>query len=184
MTDLKMDEVPQDTEGETKAMLLDSFRVPVRFAGQEMFVTLHPGQSIETIRKIIATDHGMVFEELIIVRDGHDGTLDDCQPIDEHYPHHHRHHVHHKSAVEVTVYYQTQAKSHRFPRRATIEDVLDWAIDIFKIDAALASEFELARKGSQEELPGSEHIGHLAGHCETLELSLVRGDIANGGCHD
>ena len=44
----------------------------------------------------------------------------------------------------------------------------------------MATEFELARHGQKEELPGTEHIGHLAGHHHVLELDLVRGDIANG----
>jgi hypothetical protein len=45
----------------------------------------------------------------------------------------------------------------------------------------MATEFVLTRHGQKEELPGSEHVGHLAGHHHyTLELDLVRGDIANG----
>jgi hypothetical protein len=58
--------------------------------------------------------------------------------------------------------------------------VLVWAIKAFNIDPGMATEFELTRRGGKEELPGAEHIGHVAGHHHELELDLVRGDIANG----
>jgi hypothetical protein len=80
----------------------------------------------------------------------------------------------------VTVYYQAGEHAHAFKRSATVEDVLMWAIAAFHIDPSMATEFELTRHDQKEELPGTEHIGHLAkGEC-TLAFDLVRGDIANG----
>ena len=82
--------------------------------------------------------------------------------------------------VDVTVYYGAQDKTEGFRRNDTVDDVLDWAVTAFNIDSGLASEFELARHGEQEELSGSTHIGPLTHGQKTLALDLVRGDIANG----
>ena len=80
----------------------------------------------------------------------------------------------------MTVNYQAGQYRRVFKRFEAVKDVLIWAIEVFEIDASMATEFELARYGQKEELFGAEHIGHLAGkNCE-LELDLVRGDIANG----
>jgi hypothetical protein len=95
-------------------------------------------------------------------------------------PRHRRHHVHHRGEVKVTVYYQAEVHERDFKRHATVEDVLTWAIKAFNIDPSMATEFELARHGQTEELPGAEHVGHLAGHHHELALDLVRGNIANG----
>lgn len=81
----------------------------------------------------------------------------------------------------MTVRYQAGAHQREFRRQAPLERVLDWAISKFAIDPAMAGEFELTRAGTTEELPLSEHVGHLAGKHDCLELDLVRGDIANGG---
>ena len=82
--------------------------------------------------------------------------------------------------VDVTVYYGAKDKTEGFRRNDTVDDVLEWAITAFEIDPSLASEFELARHGEQEELPGNTHIGPLTHGQKTLALDLVRGDIANG----
>jgi hypothetical protein len=50
----------------------------------------------------------------------------------------------------------------------------------FNIDASMADEFELARHGVKEELPGTDHLGKVAGGSKRLGLDLVRGDMANG----
>ena len=82
--------------------------------------------------------------------------------------------------MTVSVNYQASQRSRVFKRFEAVKEVLIWAIDVFEIDASMATEFELARHDQKEELFGAEHIGHLAGkNCE-LELDLVRGDIANG----
>ena len=52
-----------------------------------------------------------------------------------------------------------------------------WSVDVL----VRWGEFELTRSGSTEELPLSDHVGHLAGKQDVLALDLVRGDIANGG---
>ena len=84
--------------------------------------------------------------------------------------------------VRVTVYYQASQHTRTFKQFEAVKDVLTWAIGVFKIDASLATEFELARRGQKEELRGFEQVGHLAEkNCE-LELDLVRGAIANGSC--
>ena len=82
--------------------------------------------------------------------------------------------------VTVTVFYQASQHSRAFKGFEAIKDVLAWAIEVFGIDASLATEFELARQGKKEELRESEQIGPLAGKDCKLALDLVRGDIANG----
>ncbi|MFL6728208.1 MAG: hypothetical protein ACJ8FS_17085 [Sphingomicrobium sp.] len=84
--------------------------------------------------------------------------------------------------IAVTVHYQSKTESHGFKPGETVEDVLDWALKVpaFGIDAAMASEFELARHGQTEELPLGDHLAKLATGAKLLELDLVRGDIANG----
>ncbi len=155
-------------------------RLPVRFEAEDRFIEIRPGQLIEHILTIVATSHGLLVEDLYVVRDGEDEPAGCAEPA-HHEGHHRRHHVHHRQAVTVTIRYQAAAHHHEFARHATLERVLDWAIRVFGIDTAMAGEFELARAGSTDELPLSEHIGHLAGRHHTLDLDLVRGDIANGG---
>lgn len=84
--------------------------------------------------------------------------------------------------IAVTVYYQSKTASQGFKPGETVEDVLDWALKVpsFGIDAAMASEFELARHGETEELPLADHLAKLATGAKQLELDLVRGDMANG----
>ncbi|MCB2059319.1 MAG: hypothetical protein R3E09_07500 [Novosphingobium sp.] len=171
-----------DTEGERGAEL-GPIRLPVRFEGHDLFLDIGPGQLIEHVLALIAKDHGVLLEDLIVVRDGEDEPADCAHPV--HRDHHHpRHHVHRRNAVAVTVRYQAGAHQREFRRQAPLERVLDWAIGEFAIDPAMAGEFELTRAGSTEELPLSEHVGHLAGKHDCLELDLVRGDIANGGSDD
>ena len=84
--------------------------------------------------------------------------------------------------VKVTVYYQASEHRRVFKRFEVVKDVLTWAIEAFKIDANLATEFELARRDQKEELRGFEQVGHLAEkNCE-LELDLVRGIMPNASC--
>ncbi len=117
---------------------------------------------------------------LLLVREGEDEPLSAMILIDASYPRHRRHHVHHQGEVKVNVHYQADIRHRDFKRQATVEDILTWAITVFSIDPTMATEFELARHGQREELPGTEHVGHLAGHEHELALDLVRGDIANG----
>lgn len=82
--------------------------------------------------------------------------------------------------IAVTVHYQQHSAQEAFHPNATIEEVLGWAIGHFGIDPGMAGEFELARHGVTEELPASNNLGRIATGAKTIELDLVRGDIANG----
>jgi hypothetical protein len=157
-------------------------RLPIRFEARDLFVELGFGQVIGHVLAIVATNHGLLVEDLYVVRDGEDEPMD-CAHAASHDGHHRRHHVHHRHPVNVTVRYQASTHHREFRRHAPLERVLDWAIRAFGIDPAMAGEFELTRAGSTEELPLSEHVGHLAGKHDRLELDLVRGDIANGGVY-
>lgn len=179
MTDMTLHD---DTEGGQNARGADDRRLPVRFEAQDLLIDLRPGQLIEHILALIAANHGLLVADLIIVRDGEDEPADCAHPV-HHDQHHRRHHVHRRNPVDVTVRYQADEHHREFRRQAPLERVLDWAIRVFKIDPAMAGEFELARAGSTEELPLNEHVGHLAGKRDCLELDLVRGNIANGGTH-
>ena len=155
--------------------------IPVKLGlSDERVIQVQIGRSITGILEIVAAERGCLVEELIIVREGEGEPLTELVLIEADYPRHRRHHVHHVSEVTVKVFYQADEKGHPFKRHATVEDVLTWAIKMFKIDATMASEFELALHGTKGELPGTEHIGHLAGRHHELVLDLVRGDIANG----
>ncbi|RUY22840.1 hypothetical protein EN978_34120 [Mesorhizobium sp. M7A.F.Ca.US.001.04.1.1] len=157
-------------------------RLPIRFEARDLFVELGQGQLIEHVLAIVATNHGLLIEDLYVVPDGEDEPMDCAHPV-RHDGRHRRYHVHHRHPVDVTVRYQASVHHREFRRHAPLERVLDWAIVAFGIDPAMAGEFELARAGSAEELPLSEHVGHLAGKHDRLELDLVRGDIANGGIY-
>ena len=86
----------------------------------------------------------------------------------------------HLGELKVTVYYQANHHTRVFKRFEAVKDVLAWAIEVFGIDASMATEFELARQGKKEELREFEQLGHLAEKNLELALDLVRGDIANG----
>jgi hypothetical protein len=146
----------------------------------ERTVDVELGSSVEVLLDVVAAERGCRIEDLIVVREGEDEPLSATILIDADYPRHRRHHVHHRGEVKVTVYYQSEFHDRDFKRHATVEDVLTWAIKLFNIDPSMATEFELARHGQTEELPGTEHVGHLAGHHHELALDLVRGNIANG----
>jgi hypothetical protein len=157
--------------------------IPVKLGHhEERTIEVELGRSVYTILEIVATERGCKVEELALYRDDEDEPLANIVVIDVDYPHQRRHHVHHAHDVKVTVYYQGRDKGRDFKRNATIGDVLEWAIDEFKIDPSMASEFELALHGQTTELSASEHVGHLAGHHQELSLDLIRGDIANGAC--
>ncbi len=140
----------------------------------------NPGIGISSRLAELALKRGVVLEEVEIFRDGELAALTEIIIVDEGYPHHHTHHVHRKEKVLVTVYYGGQERPKEFKRRATIDHVLEWSIKEFHIDPSLASEMELALHGSETELPGDEHVGHLAGKHKTLALDLIRGKISNG----
>lgn len=82
--------------------------------------------------------------------------------------------------IAVTVHYQQHSAQQGFRPNTAIDEVLDWAIGHFSIDPGMAGEFELARHGVTEELPASDNLGRIATGAKTLELDLIRGDIANG----
>jgi hypothetical protein len=146
----------------------------------ERTVEVVSGRQVTVILEMFAAERGCGVQELVIIREGEDEPLSATTVIDSDYPRRRRHHVHHVSAVKVTVFYQAGSHAREFRRQATVEDVLAWAIKAFNIDPSMATEFELTRHGGKEELPGAEHVGHLAGRDRELELDLVRGDIANG----
>jgi hypothetical protein len=147
---------------------------------EERRIGLAQGASLEAVVEFIARERGLPIEELVIVREGEDEPLALELVIMPEYPHRRRHHVHYRGMVKVVVFYGGKEKEREFKRHATVEDVLVWAIKVFEIDPAMAAEFELARQGQKEELPGAEHIGHVAGKAKELKLDLVRGDISNG----
>lgn len=149
--------------------------------GDERTFEFALGSSVTAILGVFAAERGCRVEELIMFREGEDEPLSAIILMEAEYPRHRRHHVHHKGEVKLTVYYQEEIRHRDFRRQATVEDVLAWAIEAFKkIDPSLATEFELALHGQKDELPATEHVGHLAGHHHELALDLVRGDIANG----
>lgn len=84
--------------------------------------------------------------------------------------------------IAVTMHYQGKKQEKRFSAHATIEEVLDWALDLkeFGIDPAMVNDFQLARFGSKHELALGDHLGKIAAGAKAIELDLVRGDIANG----
>ena len=158
-----------------------SLHLPIKIGhNDERQIEVLHGVDLLTVIRIIAVERGCIVEELIIVREGEELPLDPGTVIGPDYPHHRRHHVHHRSEVKVNVNYNAGTRHREFRRHETIEDVLTWAIKIFNIDPAMAPEFELALHGSKDELPGIEHIGHLAGHHKELDLDLIRGALVNG----
>ena len=146
----------------------------------ERTLELEPGRRLTAVLEIFAVERGCKVEELVILREGEKEPLSAFIVIDADYPSHRRHHVHHVGDVKVVVFYQAESRHREFKRHATVDDVLAWAVKVFGIDPSMATEFELTRHGQKEELPGTEHVGHLAGRHDVLELDLVRGDIANG----
>lgn len=179
MTDMTLQDDTAGLNAASETEPPDLRRIPVRFEARDLFLKVRTGETIEHLLKIVATDHGVLIEDIYIVREGDDAPLPSKHPI--HDGHQRRHHVHHRQPVTVTVNYQAASRHREFRRHATLEAVLDWAIGAFGIDASMAGEFELTRSGSTEELPLSDHVGHLAGKDHALALDLVRGDIANGG---
>jgi len=158
----------------------DDVQLKVKHAGGEHTFPARHGHSLGDILEVLSRELGCPVDELIIVREGEKEPVRAIIVIDEHYPFHRRHHVHKPSPVKVVVYYQAAHHEHEFKRHQTIDDVRMWAIKSFGIDAAIATEIEMALHNHQEHLPSKEHIGHLAGHQHALELDLVRGPIANG----
>ena len=179
MTDLvdEKDVRPRENSPQAHSRLA----VPVKSGhAEEQVVELELGNSVTTILEIFAAERACLVEELVLVREGEDGPLTSTIMVDAKYPHTRCHHVHYPGEVTVTVCYQADRLSRTFKRFEQVKEVLTWAIEVFNIDASLATEFELARHGQKEELPEPEHIGHLAGKDCELALDLVRGDIANG----
>ena len=149
---------------------------------EERVVELERGTSVTELLESVAANRGCPAKELVLLREGESEPLTSDLVVDEKYPHTRRHHVHYKDEVTVTVYYQSGHQDRMFKPFEAIKDVLEWAIEVFNIDATLAPEFELVLHGQKEELPGPEHIGHLAGKDCELALDLVRGVIPNGSC--
>lgn len=148
--------------------------------GDDRFVEVELGSRVTVVLEVIAAERCCHADELVLIRDQDSGPLSAEIVVDEKYPHGHRHHVHHSGEVMVTMNYQAEQSRRTFKRFEAIKDVLAWSIEVFEIDASMATEFELTLHGQKEELFGAEHVGHLAGkNCE-LELDLVRGVIANG----
>jgi hypothetical protein len=145
-------------------------------------VKLVEGARLGAVVEIIARERGVAVEELMIVREGEDAVLAVDLVIGPDYPYKRRHHVHHRSVVNVIVFYGAKQATRVSKRHDTVDEVLDWAVAVkeFGIDSTMAAEFVLVLHGQKEELPGDEHIGHLAGREKELKLDLVRGDIANG----
>lgn len=169
------------TESNEGSAQPEKVSIPVKLGvSDERVVEIDVGRSARAILEIAALERGCSIEELVLVREGEDGHIAEDILITAEYPHNRRHHVHHLGEVRVTVFYQSGSHERSFKRSATVEDVLVWAIDAFKVDASLATEMELVLHGRTDELPSSEHVGHLAGRHQELGLDLVRGDIANG----
>lgn len=168
--------------GESSPQSEATIAVRVKLGREERIIEVELGRSVTTILEIVAADHGCLVEELVVLREGDREPLTSDLVIDANYPCKCRHHVHYRGEVAVTVYYQERQKERAFKPFEAVKDVLAWALEVFDVDAALATEFELARHGQREELSGREHIGHLAGRDCVLTLDLVRGDIANGSC--
>lgn len=168
---------------QTAAKQAEEVLLPVKTGlTEEREMKLERGANLLRIVEMVARERGVLVEEFAIFREGEVEELAIETVITDVYPRHRRHHVHHKSLVKVVVFYGAKDASRELKRNATVEQVLTWAVAVkeFGIDAAMAPEFNLARRKVKEELPGTEHIGHLAGPKKVLELDLVRGDIANG----
>lgn len=155
--------------------------IPVKLGyAEDRIVELELGSHVAAVLEVVAAERGCLVDELVLIREQDNDPLDPTTVVDVNYPSGCRHHVHGIGEVTVTVNYQESQFKRSFKRFEAVKDVLAWALEVFPIDEAVATEFELARHGQKEELFGAEHIGHLAGkNCE-LELDLVRGDIANG----
>jgi hypothetical protein len=169
-------------EGDVEVAEIVKIKIPVKAGhGDDRVIEVDVGDQVTVILEVIAKERGCGIDELVVVREGESEPVAAVIVIEADYPHQRRHHVHHVSEVTVTVFYQAGSEARAFKRSATIDHVLMWAIKAFKVDPSMASEFELTRHGQKDELPGTEHVGHLAGTACELALDLVRGDIANGG---
>ena len=159
-----------------------TLNIAVKFGeDEERIIGAVPGSRVTVILEVLAAERGCRMEELILIREGDDEPLTAAVLIEDDYPCRRRHHVHRAGEVTVPVGYQAGQQVRTFRRHATVEEVLLWAIATFKIDLSMASEFELTRHGQKKELPGAEHIGHVADAERTVCLELVRGHISNGG---
>lgn len=148
---------------------------------EQRHMNIAHGASLLAIVEVVARERGIALEDLVIVREG-EGIVAVDLIIEPGYHHKRRYHVHHRSLVKVTVFYGAKHQGLDFKRHDAVDDVFEWAValEVFGIDEAMAGEFVLVRHGQKDELPGDEHIGHLAGRETELKLDLVRGDIANG----
>jgi hypothetical protein len=168
-------------DGAESADLLLKFELTVKTGhDEERVVEIEDGQPVGSILAAIAAERGGGIEEFLIFREGELDPIPGGTIVGRDYPHRHRHHVHHHRDVEVITHYQADSHRHKFKRSQTVEAILDWAIPAFGIDPTMAPEFELARHGSKEELPLSEHLGYLAGRRDCLELDLIRSEMPNG----
>jgi len=175
MSDIEGGEIAVQETGEVVLLVKTGLR-------EERRVSLKHGDRIGAIVEVIARERDVTVEEMVIVCEGEVAELTLDSSVSPDYPHKRRHHVHHRSLVKVIVFYGAKEAAHEFKRRETVDEVFDWAVALkeFGIDPAMQGEFVLVLHGQKDEVPGSEHIGHLAGHAKELKLDLVRGDIANG----
>jgi hypothetical protein len=92
--------------------------------------------------------------------------------------HHHHHHVHHHPCLklEVGVVYNGQTKSVPAVPGTLIETVLLRALAAFEIDPVTGADLVLRLPGSDDDLPGSKHVGELIqrGSC-SVTLNLLPG---------
>ena len=84
--------------------------------------------------------------------------------------------------IAVTVQYQSGKAEKHFSPSATLEEVLDWALEWkgFAIDPTMVNEFQIARPGSKDELALGDRLGKIVTGAKAVTFDLVRGDIANG----
>lgn len=84
------------------------------------------------------------------------------------------------AGILVKVNYQGATVEQTFPPNAKMSDVLDWAIDELGVDAALATELDLAVAGSEDAIAETKNLGSVVKGAKEICLDLLRGPIANG----
>ncbi len=177
---MNMLEIGRD-DGSGGEYIITKIKIEVKSGlNEERVVEIDLEQPAEVILAVVASERGCRVEELLLIREGETNPISGQTPIGRDYPHHRRHHVHSARDIEVIVYYQAGSHRRTFKRFESVEVVLDWAITAFGIDPTMAPEFELAQCGTEDELPLSEHLGHLAGQQDCLELNLIRTIMPNG----
>lgn len=147
--------------------------IEVEFEGKtELFAAaLAEGVSVEMVRKRFGTDGDLFLfvreteREFDCIADRH------CTAL---VAHRHR-------AIEVTVGFEHQLKSHHFPPSVTVFHVLQWAIGKhgYALNSTARSKANLIVAGAQTPLPREDVIGKYAHHHE-LRVELTLRDFTNG----